>query len=1241
MTTKNSPPMAFSNNEKKITLEVKGMMCQKSCGSTIENALRSMEGVIKAEASFMKHEAYATIDSSKLSANDLIDTIECIGFEAFVPIKKKKVILKVDGMMCQKSCGTTVTNALQSVSGVVDAKASFIKSQAYAAIDASTNATTTITTANNLIDMIECIGFDASLPYTRVVLSIEGMMCQKSCGSTVENSLTSTKGVLYAHASFVNKDALVIIDKDIMNSVSDLVDAIEAIGFEASIQSDDPYDFEEMLELSSFNDKNDNDTSNNNNHNDPLKDLIISEQDVSTVSTDLETLPLGEGESSSNILTFQVGGMSCAVCSGKVQRTLEGVEGVVIASVILTTQRAQVELHSDVNECDKQDIADECCKVVESKGYECEYMNMNNFSLKDNADSIEKARKEEINGWVKLLILSVLLTLPLLYIMKTTPKTTMVDGEMLKHPCVMWRLWTICILSTTCQFTVGYRFYKAAYNSGYDWGMDFLVVLGTSCAYVYSLVVFAIIIVNPNNHFELEPSFSTGPMLLSFVTLGKFLESYAKGKTAAALQSLCELQPMFATKVMHFEENDDDDDDVVVDTSALQTEEVSAWDLYPGNYIRVLPGARIPADGILVAVGGGSSGGGGSSNDGKSKKKQRQEAYIDESAFSGEPIPVSKRIGDSLYGSSVNQLSVLVVKVTATGAETVLAKIVKLMEDAQRNQAPIQAFADYAASIFAPCIICIAAVTLFMWIIVGEEENLKIRVFQALMSAISVIVVACPCALGLATPTAVMVGTGVGATHGLLIKGGAVLEETHSINKIILDKTGTCTTGKVVLGHRLEFVKNDNSNDDLLQNLPSKIDHTNLVLWLSSCAEIQSEHPLARAIVNSARSMWGADVTFSNEGVQVTDFNVVPGFGVECCVYKPNWGSYTVRIGSRQFTKEENENGDTEGSQQSDDSTGDKEVKKLRNKGEIAVYVSVLKNTTIDLLSMQQEQTKQQKRRIIGVLGIIDPIKKEARSTVKQLQNMGIDVYMCTGDHELTASSVAKQIGIPMSNVRSSMKPEQKAEMVSELQNQERKKVFKNRLFSSNSNQERSSLPTFDIDDDDDNDGIFRGRNNKNKNTVAMVGDGINDAIALARSNVGIAIGAGTEVAVEAANIVLLRSNLYDVVIAIHLSKVVFKRIQMNFVWAMGYNALAIPFASGLMFPITGFRLPPEYAGLMMAFSSVSVVTSSLLLRNYKVPKMCNNVDNDNNNTQKYTDDSDGSLGGKSIESFDDEIELV
>jgi heavy metal translocating P-type ATPase len=461
-------------------------------------------------------------------------------------------------------------------------------------------------------------------------------------------------------------------------------------------------------------------------------------------------------------------------------------------------------------------------------------------------------------------------------------------------------------------------------------------------------------------------------------------------------------------------------------------------------------------------------------------------------------------------------------------------------------------------------------VTFFLWMVLNQHVSVQDRFFLAFMSAIAVVVVACPCALGLATPCATMVGTGVGAKHGLLIKGGAVLENMHAMDTIIFDKTGTLTTGKAVLGDQVFFIGNNNNDDDddddpLLQNLPPRVTKANVALWLGACAETQSEHPLAKAITNAAKNVWGEDITSSRDGVLVEDFRIVPGKGVECVVTKSGWGRNNVRVGNREWAKASSvdDDDDDDDSFMSMDLTGDQEVTDLRLRGRIAVYMSVL-----PILSDADTR-----RRVIGVFGIVDPIEAEARSTVSALKRMGVDVWLCTGDHEVTAKAVAQEIGIEDGNTCAGATPKDKADLVTRLQ--------RTAWFGSEHGTRRRRRLT--------------GR-------VAVVGDGINDAVALARADIGIAIGAGTEVAVEAADIILVRSSLHDVVVALHLSRVVFRRIMLNFVWAMSYNILALPFAAGVMYPFTDFRLPPELAGLMMAFSSVSVVTSSLLLKNYTRP---------------------------------------
>lgn len=981
----------------------------------------------------------------------------------------------------------------------------------------------------------------------------------------------------------------------------DAVDEVECVGFDARVLDD-----EEDLELATSTSAPASSMSSADPE--PLTALAppSSSPDVPQsleANNNIKAIASNRGGS----VTLQVSGMSCAVCTGRVERALLSVKGVDKASVSLPTGRATVTFtpfadNDDGDDDDEEEeifqddekltaanamdaafsdgkaraefLAESCESAIKKASYECSILYVTpptsdgdagngsggvGLSLADNAARMEEARESELRSWRNLLIIASILTIPIVAIHFGTMHTPPHGST---PATLTWDEWAVFLLATPVQLSVGKRFYVAAYHSFPVLGMDFLVVMGTTAAYVYSLIVFCIQlfdsiqsgsdIVDTNadispgtaeegsstlsSQHHLKPTFETGAMLLTFVTLGKFLEAYAKGKTATALQRLMELQPVSASRVI-VENSDVTDKEFDADTNvnSLRTEEVELAEVKVGDYLLVLPGSRVPTDGILVARDGpGTS------------------SYVDESAFTGEPFPVAKSPGDTLYGSSVNQLSVLLVRVTATGSETVLARIVRLVEDAQGNQAPVQAVADYVASIFAPTVLTLAIITFGAWAAFNTGVDTQERFFVALMSAISVVVVACPCALGLATPTAVMVGTGVGATNGLLIKGGAVLEAAHSVDTVIFDKTGTITSGRAVLAEKKEFVSHagDAELDPLLAGLPAKVKKEDVALWLASCAETSSEHPLAKAVVNSARGKWGGDVTLSSDGVVVTDFNIVPGRGVECIVSRRGWGSWNVRVGNWIWANFTDESSGATPQPPQKDAIAASEAEDMRRRGQVSVFVSV-------------KSKDQESSRIIGVLGIADSINAESRSTVAALKSMGVDVWMCTGDHELTAQAVAREVGID--NVTASCTPEEKADLVTRLQ--------KRRRAGSNKS----------------------GR-------VAVVGDGINDSVALARADVGVAIGAGTEVAVEAADVVLVRSSLHDVVVALHLSRVVFDRIKLNFGWALAYNIIALPFAAGVFYPWTDWRLPPAFAGLMMAFSSVSVVTSSLLLKTYSKP---------------------------------------
>jgi P-type Cu+ transporter len=982
-------------------------------------------------------------------------------------------------------------------------------------------------------------------PNTIVVhVAVDGMMCQRNCGSTVTNALLSLDGVISAGASYAEKRAWATFPALDESSSSEtpeqhqkklaaqMVDIIECVGFDASPIDDVQRHLDALEESTSS--SSDDSTS-------PLR---------TSQSTPLEIESQPPLESAS--LCLSVSGMSCAVCVGHVQHALMRVEGVEHAEVVLGTSRAYVQRSAHDaqrhegpnNDDDEMEFAERCARAVRDAGYECQVC-LTSANLHDESVALERARVRELHSWRRLLVLATVLTVPVVVI---NHGSMLVNGggaeSMVMSHHISLLTWITAILSTLVQVIVGYRFYKAAWSAFPILGMDGLIVLGTTASYLYSVASLALdlsVVEEMDGEGEmpatLAPTFATSAMLLNFVTLGKFLECYAKGKTASALQALLELQPVHANRVVNVTR--DDTDNSGLDLNNLQVETVQVQDLMVGDVVQVLPGMRVPSDGVVLHV-----------------QSSSLTAYVDESAFTGEPFPVAKSPGDPVLSSSTNQLSAILVRITATGSETCLAQICHLVQQAQRQTAPIQRKADQIANIFTPCVLLISLFTAVFWWFCQSEGNMVHRCVTSLTSAITVLVVACPCALGLATPTAVMVGTGVGATQGLLIKGGgAVLETLNQANAIVLDKTGTITSGKAVMGGMIPYM--DSGDEAVLEHFPPSILRDQVPLWLAACAESTSEHPLASAICNATKSSWGN----ATLGARIDGHKIAPGEGVECTVRYDESDPIVVRVGSRRWAKADPNVKDEQCDRLVDttDNVGDADVAQLRRNGQIGIYVSVLLPSA-------------SRRKVIGVFGIVDPISKEAKSTVAALQHMGMDVYMCTGDHEVTAQAVAREIGIEASNVCSNVTPQGKAQFVSSLQ-----------------------------------DGTF-GEGSARK-CVLFCGDGINDSIALAQADVGIALGAGTQVAVEAADIVLIKSSLHDIVVAIHLSQVVFRRIVMNFGWAMCYNLFALPFAAGFLYPFTDFRLPPEFAGLMMAFSSVSVVTSSLLLRNYQRPKILDNGD--------------------------------
>ncbi|MDP2750658.1 MAG: copper-translocating P-type ATPase, partial [Nanoarchaeota archaeon] len=597
---------------------------------------------------------------------------------------------------------------------------------------------------------------------------------------------------------------------------------------------------------------------------------------------------------------------------------------------------------------------------------------------------------------------------------------------------------------------IGWPLYKSAFIAlrGKSANMDTLIVLGTSAAYFYS--VYAVLIGEGFQYFE------ASAVLITIVLLGRFLEARAKSKTSEAIEKLVGLKPKTAIVIRKGKELTIDVDAVIV-----------------GDIILVKPGEKIPVDGMLTE--GHSS--------------------VDESMVTGESIPVEKKKNDKVIGGTINKHGSLKFKATKVGANTTLARIIKLIEDAQGSKAPIQRFADTISAYFVPIVLFIAFATFSVWFfIVGAEFNF------ALMVSIAVLVIACPCALGLATPTAIMVGTGKGAINGILIKGGEALETANKINAVILDKTGTITKGKPEV-------------TDIMPVSKSKMTKVQL-LRIAASIEHKSEHPLAEAIVRKAKEE-------KIELKKTSSFKAIPGHGIIAKI-----GKVSYRLGNAKFMKDN----------------------KISFKSyETSVHELEEEGKTVMMLANE--------RKPIGIIAVADTIKETSPEAITAMTDMGITVYMITGDNERTAQAIAKKVGL--THYFAEVLPEDKAGHVKRLQ-QEGK-------------------------------------------VVAMVGDGINDAPALAQADIGIAMGSGTDVAMESGNIVLMKDDLRDVVKAIKLSKMTMWKIKQNMFWALIYNVLGIPIAAGLIYPFTGMLLNPMMAGGAMALSSVSVVTNSLLLKMKKL----------------------------------------
>eukprot|EP00040_Diaphanoeca_grandis_P024456 m.134367 g.134367 ORF g.134367 m.134367 type:complete len:1080 (-) comp29737_c0_seq1:132-3371(-) len=692
----------------------------------------------------------------------------------------------------------------------------------------------------------------------------------------------------------------------------------------------------------------------------------------------------------------------------------------------------------------------------------------------------------ELRVWRRLLLLGLLFTIPAFLIAMVIPHFHADVKKAFHYPIVHGltiKVLMLFLLTTPVQFVLGWRFYVGAYRSLKRGGanMDVLVAGGTTAAYAFSVISIAYGMATPG--FESVQYFETSAMLITFVFLGKYMETVAKGKTSDALRTLLDLQPAAALVLKSDDVDSNECDEIAVDL------------LHLGDLLKVLPGGRIPSDGVVV----------------------KGKSYVDESMVTGESRPVVKTNDCEVIGGTINQSSILIVKVTRVGEASMLKQIVKLVSEAQSSKAPIQAYADKVSAVFVPGVVLIALTSFVIWLAVGYTvlpeswlPNETSPFLLAFLFFITTLVIACPCALGLAAPTAVMVGTGIGARFGVLIKGGAAIENASKVNAVIFDKTGTLTHGKPVVTY--------------FSNLAEEFEDKVLLKCLGA-AEAASEHPLGKAIYDYAVDELGSIKTCD-------DFKALPGRGLSCRV-----GDLLVWIGNRRLMGEM-------GAIVSDDC-------------ENALFGREQRAETAMILAVARVGHEGEIK-VAAIISVADKIKDEARDVVTQLLSMNVQVYMMTGDNKSTAKAIATMAGI--TNVYAEVLPKDKAAKVKQLQDQ----------------------------------GFI----------VAMVGDGVNDSPALAQADAGVAVGAGTDVAIETADIVLMRSNLQDLIVAFHLARKTFSRIRINFVWAMAYNTVMIPVAAGVFYPLMYPKtLPPWAAGIAMAGSSVSVVLSSLLLRWYSPPK--------------------------------------
>uniref|UniRef100_A0A663M7N0 Copper-transporting ATPase 1 n=1 Tax=Athene cunicularia TaxID=194338 RepID=A0A663M7N0_ATHCN len=1197
-----------------LRLKVEGMTCH-SCTSTIEGKIGKLQGIQRIKVSLDNQEAVVVYHPHLIAAEEIKHQIEVAGFTASVkkqprPLKlstvdlerlkntqtkgsetalkensnvndTKTIVFRIDGMHCS-SCVLNIQSTVSALPSVTSIVVSLEKKTAIInykpnliSIDVLRKAIEAVSPERfkvSLPDEYENVALfpmlasplksahtalkDASQPLTQfVVINIEGMTCN-SCVQSIEGVISQKAGVKSIRVSLSNRNGTIEYDP-LQTCPEDLRSSIEDMGFDASLSELPVAIAQPSPEVQLESQKNEPASK--------VSPTHLARQETKTISkcyvqvtgmtcascvaniernlrredgihSILVALMAGKAEVRYNpavihpsaiaelirelgfgatvmencgegdgILELVVRGMTCASCVHKIESTLMKTNGVLYCSVALATNKAHIKYDPEI--IGPRDVI----QVIKDLGFTTSL-------VKKDRSASHLDHKQEIRQWKRSFVVSLVFCIPVMGLMiymmemEALHSSMVLEYQLLPGLSVMNFL--SFLLCVPVQMFGGWHFYIQAYKAlkHKTANMDVLIVLATSIAFVYSFVILLVAMaekakVNPVTFFD------TPPMLFVFISLGRWLEHVAKGKTSEALARLISLQATEATIVT-----------LGPDNVLLSEEQVDVELVQRGDIVKVIPGGKFPVDGRVI----------------------EGHSMVDESLITGEAMPVTKKPGNTVIAGSINQNGSLLISATHVGADTTLSQIVKLVEEAQTSKAPIQQFADKLSGYFVPSIVAVSVVTLFAWIIIGFVDfeivekyflgyNKSISAAEviirfAFQASITVLCIACPCSLGLATPTAVMVGTGVGAQNGILIKGGEPLEMAHKVKVVVFDKTGTITHGTPEV-MQVKFLVESNE-------LPH-----NKMLAIVGTAESNSEHPLGVAITKYCKKELDSETLGT-----CTDFQVVPGCGISCkvtniegsflvihtmvgCYFLPsatmNSQKYSVLIGNREWM---NRNGLLVKNEV------DKAMMEHERRGRTAVLAA------IDGM-------------LCGLIAIADTVKPEAELAVCTLKSMGLEVVLMTGDNSKTARSIASQVGI--TKVFAEVLPSHKVAKVKQLQDEGKR--------------------------------------------VAMVGDGINDSPALAMANVGIAIGTGTDVAIEAADVVLIRDDLMDVVASIDLSRKTVKRIRINFVFALIYNLIGVPIAAGVFLPI-GLVLQPWMGSAAMAASSVSVVLSSLLLKMYQKP---------------------------------------